>query len=149
MGTISKTVQHRMERFRQTQIKLDELRQPGWGDGADYFREQDKKYRTTELKVPAVVQPQTADDAASSEPTTFSEPLETLDSIPGTLQLPQVTSRQGSSHMRLGSRKLQTLECIPSLPPTPIPGWSQIQQSKPVEPVSFNPCISRPKLNAI
>jgi hypothetical protein len=28
MGTITKTVQQRMERFRQMQIKLDELTQP-------------------------------------------------------------------------------------------------------------------------
>jgi len=30
MGTISKRVQHRMESFRQMQ-----MRQPGWGDAAD------------------------------------------------------------------------------------------------------------------
>jgi len=39
MGTISKTVQHRMERFRQKQIKFDKLTQPGWGDTANYFCE--------------------------------------------------------------------------------------------------------------
>jgi len=39
MGTISKTVQQRMESFRQKQMKLDELTQPGWEDAADYFRE--------------------------------------------------------------------------------------------------------------
>jgi len=43
MGTISKTVQHRMERFQQKQIMFDELTQPGWGDAADYFRQWDKK----------------------------------------------------------------------------------------------------------
>jgi len=55
MGTINKTVQQRMESFRQTQMKLDELTQPGWEDAADYFREQDNKYGTSELRVPAVV----------------------------------------------------------------------------------------------
>jgi hypothetical protein len=30
MGTITKTVQQRMERFWQKQMKLDELTQPGW-----------------------------------------------------------------------------------------------------------------------
>jgi len=149
MGTISKTVQYRMERFRQKQMKLDELTQPGWGDAADNFRERDKKYGMTELKVLAVVQLQTADDAASSVPMTFSEPLETLDSVPGKLQMPQVTSRPGSSHMRLDSKKPQTHERIPSLPPAPMPDWSQIQQSKCVAPVSFNPCVSCPKLNTI
>jgi len=39
MGTISKSVPRRMERFWQKQTKLDELTQPGWGDVADYFRE--------------------------------------------------------------------------------------------------------------
>jgi len=55
VGTISKTVQHRMERLRQKQMKLDELTQPGWGDAADYFCERDKKYCTGGLRVPAVV----------------------------------------------------------------------------------------------
>ena len=41
MGTITKTVQQRMERFRQKPMKLDELTQPGWEDAADYFRERD------------------------------------------------------------------------------------------------------------
>jgi hypothetical protein len=31
IGTISKTVQHRMKTFRQKHLKLDELTQPGWG----------------------------------------------------------------------------------------------------------------------
>jgi len=39
MGTISKSVPRRMERFWQKQMKLDELTQLGWGDAADYFRE--------------------------------------------------------------------------------------------------------------
>ena len=39
MGTISKTVQQRMESFRQKQMKLDELTHPGWDDAAHYFRE--------------------------------------------------------------------------------------------------------------
>jgi len=41
MGTISKTVQHRMESIRQNQIRLDKLTQPGWGYAADYFSERD------------------------------------------------------------------------------------------------------------
>jgi len=41
MGTISKTVQYRMECFRRKQMKLDKLTQCGWGDAADYFRERD------------------------------------------------------------------------------------------------------------
>jgi len=100
MGTISKMVQYRMQRVRQKQMKLEELTQPGWGDAADYFYERDKMYGTTELKVPAVVQPQRADDAALSVPTTSSEPLETLDRVHRKLQMPQVSSRPVSSHRR-------------------------------------------------
>jgi hypothetical protein len=39
MGTITKMVQQRMERFRQKKMKFEELTQPGWEDAADYFRE--------------------------------------------------------------------------------------------------------------
>jgi len=68
MGTISKTGQSCMQRFRQMQTNFDESTHPGWGDPANYFCERDKRYGMTELKVLAVVQPQTADDAASSVP---------------------------------------------------------------------------------
>jgi len=73
MGTITKTVEERRERFRQKQMKLDELTQPGWKDAADYLRETDKKYGTSELRVPAVVQPQTDDDTVAPAPTKFRE----------------------------------------------------------------------------
>jgi hypothetical protein len=39
MGTITKMVLQRMERFRQKQRKLDEFTPPGWEDAAYYFRE--------------------------------------------------------------------------------------------------------------
>jgi len=90
-----------------------------------------------------------ADNAASSVPTTFGVPTETLDIVPGKLQTPQETSGPGSSHIRLGSQKLWTHECILSLPPAPIPDWSPIQQSKHDNPESFNPCISHPELITI
>ena len=145
MGTISTLVQYRRERFRQKQMKLNQLMQPGWGDATDYLRDRDKKYGTTELKVPAVIQPQTADDTASYSPMTFGEPMHTPDSVPRKSQMPHVTSRTGSSHMRLGSRKLLTHKHIASIPPAPMPDWSLIQKSKHVEPVDFNPCILCPK----
>ena len=90
-----------------------------------------------------------ADDAAVSVPMTFSEPLETLDSIPRKSQMLKVTARPGSSHMRLGSQKPQTHEQVQCLPPDPMPDQSHIQQSTHVEPVSFNLCISHPKLITI
>jgi len=102
MGTISKTVQQRKESFRQKQIKLDELTQPGWEDAADYFHERDKKYGRAEFRVPVVVQLQTDGDASAPPPTTFGELMERLDIVPGISQMPQGTSRPGSSHIRLG-----------------------------------------------
>jgi hypothetical protein len=43
MGTISKTEQQLMERFRQKPMKLDKLTQPGREHTADYFDETYKK----------------------------------------------------------------------------------------------------------
>jgi len=149
MGIISKTVQHCTERFRQKQMKLAKLMQPGCGDAANYLREGDKTYRTTEMKVPAVVQSHREEDATCSLLMMFGEPMESLDSIPGKTQMPQVTPRQGSSPMRLGLRQPPTHQGIPSFPPTPAPDLSMIQISKHVEPVSYNPCTQRPKLNTI
>jgi len=63
MGTCSIVVQHGMECFRQKQMKLDELTQPGWGDAINYFCDRDEKYDTTEITVLAVIELQTEDDA--------------------------------------------------------------------------------------
>jgi hypothetical protein len=130
-----------MERFRQKQMKLDELTQPGWEDPADYFCERDKKYGTTELKVPAVVQPQTLDDAPAPPPATFAELMESLDIVAGISQRPQGTSRPGSSHIRLGLVKPQSQSSIPSGEPAAEPDLSMLLKAKPVEPISFYPCI--------
>jgi hypothetical protein len=62
MGRITKMVQRCMERFRQEQMKLNELTQPGWEDAADFFHERYKKYATTEMRVPAHVPLQTHED---------------------------------------------------------------------------------------
>jgi len=136
MGTISKTVQQRMERFRQTQMKLDELTLLGWEDAADYFRERDEKYSKFEMRVPAVVPPETNDDPPAPQPTTFGELMETVGIVPGTLQRPQGTSRPGSSHIRLGSVKPQSKSSIPSGKPAAEPNSSTLLNAKPVEPVS-------------
>jgi len=117
MGTISKTVQQRMERFQQKQIKLEELTQPGWGDAADYVREQGTRYATTELKVPAVIKSHTDKEAANPAPSKFGEVMESLDIIPGISRMPHGTSRPGSSHLRLGSGRLQLNKRIASLSP--------------------------------
>jgi hypothetical protein len=39
IGTISKKVQHRLDSFRQKQVRLDELTHLGWGHAGSYFRE--------------------------------------------------------------------------------------------------------------
>jgi hypothetical protein len=92
MDTISKTVQRRMEMFCQRQMKLDKLTQPGWGDAANHFRESDKKYRTSQLKVTAVINSQTDQVSAAPPPTTFGELFETLHKVPGISAMPQSTS---------------------------------------------------------
>jgi hypothetical protein len=141
MGTITKTVQQRVESFRLQQVKLDELTQPGWEDAADYFCEQDKKYGTAELRVPVVIQPQTDDDASAPPPTTSEELMARLDIVPGISQMPQGTSRPGSSHIRLGSVKPQSNTSISELEPAIEPDMSPLLNVKPVEAVSFYPGI--------
>jgi len=141
MGTFSKTVQHRMESFRQKQLRLDELTHPGWGNVADYFRERDTKYGTTELKIPAVGKPQEDSTAATRSLTTFGELMHALDIVPGQSQMPQVTSQQGTSQMRLGLEKPQAdNRTVPPMP-TAVPDSSPLELAKPVQPVRFYPCI--------
>jgi len=107
-------------------MKLDKLTQPGWEDAAEYFRERDKQYGTFELRVPAVVQPQTNDDAPAPPPTTFGELMESLNIVPGISQRPQGSSRPGSSHIRLGSVKPQSKSSIPSGEPAAEPQSSRL-----------------------
>jgi hypothetical protein len=144
MGTISKTVQQHMESFRQKQQRLDNLTELGWGDAADYFRERDMKYGTTELKVLAVGKPQADSTAATPSPTTFGELMQALDIVPGQSQMPQVTSRQGTSQMRLGLEKAQADNPIVLRTPATVPDSSPIGMAKPVQTVSFYLFIQRP-----
>jgi len=81
MGTFTKTVLPRKDRFQQKPMELDELTQQGCWDRADNFCERDEKDGMTELNVPAVIQLHTEDDAASFAPIPFGKPMETLDSI--------------------------------------------------------------------
>jgi len=149
MGTISKSVQRRMERFWQKQMKLDQLTQLGWGDAPDYCRESDKKYGTSELKVPAIIKSQTDLVAAAPSPTTFGELLETLDIILGISPMPQCTSRRGSSQMRVGSGKPKSPERISSFPPGAESNLSLMTYATPVQPVSAYHCILPPELITI
>jgi len=112
MGTVSKPVQKRMERFRQKQMKLDELTKPGWYDASDYFGERDKMYGASQLKVLAVIQQHTDDDPPAPVPTTFGELMQPLEIILGISQILQGTSRPGSWHIRSGPVKLQSKTSI-------------------------------------
>jgi len=141
MGTITKTVPQRMEMFQHKLMKLDELTQLGWEDAADYFRERDKMYGTYELMLPAIIKRQTDDDATAHPRTTFGDLIECLEIVPGILQMPQGTSRPGSSHMRLASMKPQLNTSITGLEPTAERDSSPLVKAKPDEPVSHYPCI--------
>jgi hypothetical protein len=114
MGTITKTVQQRLKRFPQKQMKPDELSQPGWEDAADYCHERDKKYGTSEFRVPSVGQLPMNDDAPAPPPTTFGELKESLDIVPRISHRPQGTSRPECGHIRLGLVKPQSTSSIPS-----------------------------------
>jgi hypothetical protein len=141
MGTITKTVQQHLERFRQKQMKLDRLTPLGWEDVADYFRERDMKYGTSELRVPAIVQPQTHEDDRAPPPTTYGELMVSRVIVPEISQRPQGTSRPGSSYIRLGSVKPQSKSSIPSGELAAERDLSTLLKAKPVEPVRFYPCI--------
>jgi hypothetical protein len=144
MGAICKMVQHRMESFRQNQMSLDELTQPGWGDAASYFRERDMKNGTAELKIPAVVTPRIDTTAASASLTTAGEYMQALDIVRGQLELPAVTSQPGCSEMRQGSEKPQSNKFIRVLSPDTATDSTPMQDAKPVEPVNFYTCMKHP-----
>jgi hypothetical protein len=100
------------------------------------------------LRVTAIIQPQPKHDAPTPPPATFGELMESLDIVPGISPRPQGTSRPGSSHIRLGSVKPQSKSSIPSgepaAEPDSEPDSSTLLKAKPVEPLSFYPCILRP-----
>jgi len=144
MGTLTKTVLQSMQSFREKQMKLHKLTQPRWVDAANYFRQRDKKYGASELRVPAIVQPQTEDDAAAPAPTTFGELMECLEIVPGIWQMPQWASQPASSHIRLHLVNAQSNSSIPSLEPAAECNKSLLLKAKPVEPVTFYPCRMPP-----
>jgi len=80
----------------------DELNQPGSGDSTDNIQMRDGEYGMTELMVLAGLNPQTDTLEAAPALTTFGEVMQALDTVPGQSQMLQVTSRQGSSAIRLG-----------------------------------------------
>jgi hypothetical protein len=140
-STITKTVQHHMELFRQKQMKFNEFTQPGCDDAANQFCGRGKKYGTSELSVLASVPPQTHEDAPAPSSTAFGQLMDSLDIVPGISQRQQGTSRPGSSHSWLGSVKPQSKSGIPCGEPAAEPDLSMLLKGKLVELVSFYLCI--------
>jgi hypothetical protein len=99
------------------------------------------KSRTTVLKVPAVVKPQTDKTAATPSLTTFAELMQALDVVDGQSQMPEVISPQGSSQARLHSEKPEEGNYIVPQMPNAVPDWPLMKIAKPVLPVSFYTCI--------
>jgi len=133
-----------MERFLHKQMKLDQYTQPGWEDSADGLFQRDKEYSTSELTVPAGIQLQTKYDTPSPPLNTSGELKGRLDIVPGILRRPQGTSKPGSRHIRLGSVKPVPKLSIPSREPAAEPDSAMLLKAKPVEPISFYPCIEPP-----
>jgi len=97
-----------MERFRQVQLKRHQLIPLGWGQAADHFRERDKMYGTAEIRVPAVVKPSPDHNFEALALTTFGKIMEFLHIVSGSIQMPQGTSRQVSSHQGLRAGQPQS-----------------------------------------
>jgi len=108
---------------------------------ADYFRDRDMKYGMTELKIPAFGKPQTNTTAPTPSPTSFGKLVQALHIVPGQSQMLQVTSRQESSQMWLGSRKPQGDNDIVPPMSAKVPDSSQIGIAKLDQPISFYLCI--------
>jgi len=81
------------------------------------------------------------DDAEAPTPATCGVHIGCLEIVPGILQVPQGTSRPGSSHMRLGSMMLQSNTSMSSLQPAAERHMSPLLKAKLDEPVSFYPCM--------
>jgi len=136
-GTISKSVQRRMESFRQNPMRIDELTQPGWEDMAEYLRQRDMNHGTTELEVLAVVKPQTDTTAATPSPTTFGVTTQVLDIVPGQSEMSTMTSRQGSGNIRVGLETPQEDNHLVSLISNAVPNSLQMDIATPVQSFSF------------
>jgi hypothetical protein len=57
MGTITSTVQRRLNSFRPKQMTLDELTLPGWWDETNYLSKRDTEYGMAKLKTTTVGKP--------------------------------------------------------------------------------------------
>lgn len=108
MGKLTKTVQKCMQRSRREQIKLDILTHPGWEDAVDHFNGRDLKYSLSELRVPAVVQQQVDNDAATPLQETFHVLMECLETVCGISLRSQGTTCPDNLQVEEGSGKQQS-----------------------------------------
>jgi hypothetical protein len=99
------------------------------------------KLSTSELRFPAVVQPQTDDNAVAPVQTTFGVLMECPDIVAGILQMPHTTSGPGSGYTGLRSGEARLNPRICSILPAAKRDLSLIYNAKPVELISVNPCI--------
>jgi hypothetical protein len=122
-------------------MTLDQLIHLGWQDAADYFCERGTRYSTSELRVQADIRLQTDNDPAAPALTTIGQRMECLDIVAGISQIPQQASRPGSCHIQLELVMPQWNTSILVLEPALEHDWSVFLQAKPVESVSFYPCM--------
>jgi hypothetical protein len=99
------------------------------------------RYGTAKLKVQAVVKPQIDMTAVTPSPITVGEHVQTTEIARGQSEMAAVTSRPGSSHMRLGLEKPESHKFIPVFSPGMATDSRPIPGGNPVEPVSFYPCM--------
>ena len=64
--------------------------------------------------------------------------MQGLGIVPGHSQMPQVTFRQQSSQMRLGSEKRQPDRHIVYVMPDVVPNSSQMESVTPISPISIH-----------
>jgi hypothetical protein len=133
-----------MEIFRQKQMRIDTLTQPGCRDAANYFCEGDVKYGTAELKVPVVVKPQIDMTGAIPSSITVAEHVQTPEIVRGQSEMPAVTSRPECSQQRMGLKQPQFHKSIPVLSPGTATDSMLRQDANRVEPVIFYPCMKNP-----
>jgi len=98
-------------------------------------------YGASELRVLAVIQPSTDEDAAAPAATTFRELMKYIVIIPRMSQMMQGTSRPGRCHVTLGLGMPQSNPSITGYEPAEGQETSPLLQAKPVDRVSFYPNI--------
>jgi hypothetical protein len=143
LRTITKLGHQYMERFFLKQIKLTKLKHQGWDDdAADYFWERDQKYDTSELIVPAAIQPEMdQDEAGHAQLIIIGDLVLCRGNGAKMTQMPQMTSRPGSRDSIQGSGNLQLNTCIFGVAPAAMSNSTFFQNLIVVKLISCYLCI--------